>query len=136
MNKNRWLYLLLILLLALAGIWALDRVEHGIVIASAHSKNYSCTIRELPHARNCLAQFFRVGVGTKVYLCEVKTGSSTIISSCGFAFAGSFIARKGAITIHETQQDNEHDGFVEFDIDGYRTRCDFRTGDGAEWKKL
>ena len=130
----RGLLLLLLIIVAIAG-WVFNRVQNGIVIATAHSPNYSCRVTELQHDRDRLAQFLRIGTGTKVYLCEVRSRSG-LISSFGFTFAGSFVADGGSIDIHETHPDDRYDGYVEFHVGGYNTRCDFRTGDHAEWKKF
>ena len=70
----RGLLLLLLIIVAVAG-WVFNRVQNGIVIATAHSPNYSCRVTELPDDRSSLAQFLRIGTGTKVYLCEVRSRS-------------------------------------------------------------
>ena len=134
-KQRDYVFLSLALIIVLTAGWLFYRFQNGTVIATARSNGYSCRITELPHERDRLAQFLRIGTGTKVYLCEVS-GPGGAISSFGFTFAGSFIADGGSIDIHNTHPDERYDGYVEFHVGGYNTRCDFRLGDHAEWKKF
>ena len=134
MKQRDYVFLsLLLIILGTAG-WVFYRVHYGFLIATAHSEHYICTIREFAGQSPFYDQILRIGTGNKVYWCDVRSRHAPI-SSFGFTFAGSYLADSGSITIHESHPDDRYDGYVEFHIGGYNTRCDFRTGDSAEWKK-
>lgn len=135
MKKRDYVFLSLLLIIVASAGWVFYRSHYGFVIATAQSERYICTIREFAGQSPFYDQILRIGTGSKVYVCDVRSRYAPI-SSCGFTFAGSYLADSGSIAIHETHPDDRYNGYVEFNIGGYNTRCDFRVGDSAEWKEF
>ena len=112
----------------LSGWWLWHTFAGGRLVASARLGEYFATVRERPIRGG---QFF-LPIGTQIYQCDIYYRGIPF-TAWTFNYAGSFRASRVTIKIHESHPDDRYDGFVQFDIDGYPSRCDFAVWKRSDW---